>query len=168
MPVMNWKKIKDAEIYGRGSYLLPDQKYNLEILKCFTKQTRDNGPAFIVDFIVKGSSTDEIKPGTKKNWFQSMKDENMAFSSIKEFMINVLQVDTSDLDEYEQFCEKLPDLMELVSDEEWETKKAEDHPLHGKTVGVETELTITKKNNKEFTRHTWKFWDGEDPEEFSF
>lgn len=152
---MNWKSLRHAKVFSRGSYLKPDGKYLLEIQKVYTISTRSKGSAFIVDFTVLESDHDEVKEGSTKNWFQSMQDEDIAFSAIKEFLLNLYDVDMSDEEEVEEFEEKIVKIMAEAADETWEKKPAEDHPMNGMKICVETWEKITEKNKKPFTVHNW-------------
>lgn len=153
----NWKKLKDAKVFGKGNYLEPGN-YKLRVLKMFTKETRSNGDALIVDLEVLESDNDKIPVGQKRNWYQGLRDQDIAFPAIKEFLIALFDVDESDEKELGEFEESLGDLMEECSDEKWEKKKDEEHPLNGKTIAVECFMKRTK-GDKDFTVHKWSAWD---------
>lgn len=156
----NWKKLKDAKVFGKGNYLDPGN-YKLKVLKMFTKETRSNGSALIVDFEVVESDNDKVPVGQKRNWYQGLADQDIAFPAIKEFLLALFDIDQSDDEEVENFEEKLPKLMEECGDEKWEKKSEEDHPLNGKTIAVECFMKKTR-GDKDFTVHKWSPWDGED------
>ena len=156
----NWKKLKNAEVYGRGQYLKAGFQYHLKLLKMFTFKTRNKGSALIVDFEVMDSTCPDIPVGQVRNWYQSLKDEDIAFSAIKEFLLQLFDIDQADSEELEEFENGMEELMETCADEEWQEKPAEDHPLNGKTIKVDTWEKITKENNKPFTVHDWSPWDG--------
>jgi hypothetical protein len=160
MGSFNWKKIGGAQIFGRGRYL-KDGEYKLTILKTYTIETRDKGPAFIVDFTVNESDNPEILVDQKRNWYQALKDKDIAFPAIKEFMLALFGIDMADKEQLEEFEAGLDEMMEAIADEEWKDKPDEDHPLFGKTVGVSCFTKETRKNKEPFTVHTWEPWDGE-------
>jgi hypothetical protein len=161
MPAFSWKKLKNAEVFGRGIYLLPGN-YKLRLLKMFTIETRDKGAALIVDFEVVESDNDRIPVGATKNWYQGLQDKDIAFPAVKDFLLALFGIDMSDDEAVEEFEEGLEDLMEESSDDAWKNKEAEDHPLHGKTIAVECFNKKTKKSGADFTVHNWQAWDGED------
>lgn len=162
MAGMNWKRIKDAQVFGRGQYLKPG-KYKLRLLKMFTIRTRKKGAALIVDFEVLESDNSEIKEGSTRNWYQGLADEDIAFPSIKEFMLRLFGYEDGD-DEVEDFEEKLDELMDVCGDDHWKNEEDEDHPLHGKTIAVECYMKQTNKGN-DFTVHNWECWSDEDDDD---
>ena len=161
---INWGKVGKAKIFDKGSYLEPG-KYKLKLLKCFTLETRNKGDAFIAEFEVLESDNDDIQVGSTKNWYQGVRDKDIAFSSIKEFMKYLMQVDESDEENWEEFEEKLPEIMEDISQEKFKQLDAEDHPLHGRLINVECYMKKTREEN-DFTVHKWDYcFDEEDDED---
>jgi len=126
---LKWGKLKDAQVYGRGSYLKPGS-YKLTLLKMFTIETQGKGPALIVDFHVEESTNDEIPVGSKRNWYQGLQNESVAFSAIKELLLALFAIDQSDDDEMEKFEGGLEELMEECADPDWKAKPDEEHPLN--------------------------------------
>lgn len=160
----SWKKIGKVDIYGgTGSYFPPDGEFKLKVLKTFGLETRKSGDAFIVDFEVLESDVESVKVGSKKNWYQGLSNQDVAFPSIKKFMLELLQIDVEDEEQMEEFEENLPDLMEQVGDEAWNKDNVDvtDHLLHGKTIALQTVGIITKEKKTEFTVHNWSAWDAE-------
>lgn len=156
----NWKKLKNAEVFGRGQYLKADFSYKLKLLKMFTIKTRNKGEAFIVDFEVMESTCPEIPAGQVRNWYQSLADESIAFPAIKEFLLFLFDIDQSDEEAVEEFEEKMEEIMESGADDSWKSKAPSDHPLNGMYIQVETSEKQTKKGS-DFTVHSWRAWDGE-------
>lgn len=156
----NWKKIGGAQIFGRGRYL-KDGNYKLTVLKMYTIETRDKGAAFIVDFKVNESDNPEIQEGQTRNWYQALRDKDIAFSAIKEFMLNLFNIDQSNKEELKEFEDGLDELMAEVADEDWKDKPEDEHPLHGKTIGVSCFTKETKGKGEPFTVHDWEPWEGE-------
>ena len=162
----DWSGIGKVKVYGnQGKYLPPDGEFKLQILKTFTKKTRNKGDAFIVDYKILESDHDDVKEDQVYNWFQSLSDEDIAFPAIKGFMVNLLAIDEEDKEQVKEFEDSLEDLMEDVSDEKWEkmpADKLKKHPLHGLTIAVRTSNKVTKKSGKDFTVHDWSPWSPED------
>lgn len=156
----NWKKIGGAQIFGRGRYL-KDGNYKLTILKMYTIETRNKGSAFIVDFNVNESDNPDIQEGQKRNWYQALKDKDIAFSAIKEFMLAAFSIDQSNEDELKEFEDGLDEMMEEFADEKWKELPDKEHPLHGRPIGVSCFTKQTKEKGEDFTVHTWEPWDGE-------
>lgn len=155
MAGMNWSRIKDAQVFGRGQYLKPGN-YKLRVLKMFTIRTRKKGDAFIVDFEVIESDNPEIKVGSTRNWYQGLGDEDIAFPAIKEFMLRLFGFEEDEGDE--EFEDSLDELLETCADDKWKNEEDEDHPLHGKTIAVECYMKETQKGNP-FTVHNWSVYD---------
>lgn len=151
--------MKDAEVYsGEGNYLpWENEKYKVRILKTFSKETRQKGPAFIAEFEVLDSTTDEVEVGEKRTWFQGLTNKDIAFPAIKEFLLGVMRVDMNDREQLAEFDAASPEMMEEFGSEEWETKSEEDHPLYGTTVKIET-IKKTTQEDKPFTKHKWIAW----------
>lgn len=160
----DWRKITHVDIAGgQGNYFPPDFKGKLKVDKIFTYNTRNKGSAFIVDFTVLTSNMEKVAVGSTHNWFQKMQDEDVAFRAIKEFMLRLLGVDESDEEEMEEFSKSLPDMLDEVADEQWRQKAAEEHPLNGNTIALETWHKETN-NNRDFTVHKWTTWHAEEGE----
>lgn len=156
MAGMNWKRIKDAQVYGRGNYLKPGN-YKLRLLKMFTITTRKKKDALIVDFEVLESDNPDIKEGGTRNWFQDLSDEDIAFPAIKDMMLRLFGFEDGD-DGIEEFEDQLDDLMEVCADDKWKNEEDEEHPLHGKTIAVECFMKETR-SGKDFTVHNWSVWE---------
>ena len=163
----DWSNIGKAKVWGKqGRYFPPGGEFKLKVLRTYTIRTRNKGDAFIADFEVLESDHDDVEVGKVYNWYQGMQDEDIAFSSIKGFMLALLGIDDEDEEEMEEFDEKLPKLMEEAGSDHWNTQKAEpeDHPLHGQTVALSTSHKTTK-DDKDFTVHDWEPWEPEESED---
>ena len=160
---IDWGRVGKAKIFDKGSYLEPG-RYTLKVLKAFTVETRDKGPALIVDFEVLESSNEDIQVGSVKNWYQSLSDKDIAFSEIKKFMKHLMHVSEADEDRWAEFEEQLPAIMEDVSQEKWRQQDAEDHPLNGEVIAVRCFHKKTRKDN-DFTVHDWEYAEAEDDDE---
>lgn len=163
MSGFNWKKVGQAQVFGRGRYL-KDGRYTLRFLKMYTIETRKSGHALVAEFNVESSNNDEIPEGTKRNWYQSLGDKDIAFPAVKEFMLSLLNVDQEDEDEMEEFDSKLDVRLEKYSDSKWQNLDAKKHPLHGRLINCECYIKETKKGG-EFTVHDWSPCDDEEDED---
>ncbi len=143
--------IDEADIFEKGQYLPAGGKFRLKVHKMLVKKTRKSGPGFIAEFTVVESSLPEVTVGGKRTWFQKLNDKEVAYPAIMEFMGAVLQYDPNNKAEWQEFKGKLKPIINEAANYEG---SAEEHPLHGSLVDVETH-TKTTQNDKEFTVHTW-------------
>jgi hypothetical protein len=150
--------IENAEVFERGSYLPPDGVYYLKVNRTLTKDTQRSGPAFIAEFTVIHSEHDAVTDGQKKSWFQGLKDKNVAFPAILEFMAALLGIDVKDKEAFDDFKGKIKPILKEAGNYDGPD---EDHPLHGETIKV---TTWSKETNagKDFTVHDWAIWSEED------
>lgn len=151
--------IENAEIFERGTYLPPDGTYYLKVNRTLTKDTQNSGPAFIAEFVVIHSEHEDVKPGQKKSWFQSLKNKNIAFPAILEFMAALLGIDAKDKEAFSDFKLQIKSILKEASNFDG---KDEDHPLHGETIKVTTWNKQTKEKKEDFTVHDWEIWSEED------
>lgn len=163
MPV-DWSGVGKVEVYGnQGRYFPWNGDFKLRVIRTFTIQTRKKQDAFIVDFEVLESDTDSVKVGSIYNWYQDLSDEDIGFPAIKDFMLNLFNIDTSDEEELEEFEDNLEEMMEEAGDTKWSKKNADvdEHPLNGRTIGLATSHKLTNQG-KDFTIHDWYPWDEDD------
>jgi len=130
----------------------------------YTIETRKSGHALVSEFSVEESSTDEIPEGSKRNWYQSLSDKDIAFPAVKEFMLSLLNVNQEDEDEMEEFDSKLDSRLEKYSDSKWQNLDAKKHPLYGRLINCECYVKETKKGG-EFTVHDWSPCDDEEEDD---
>ena len=145
----------DAEVSGRGTYLVPGGTFLLEVKKTIFKETRKSGPAFICEFEVIESDKPEDHPiGSSATFFQSMRDRSVALPSIKDFMMKLCQADGLDKEDQDEFLKTLDDTLNEACEAET--------TFEGFRVRVKTEHHTTLKGG-DFTRHNWIAYDGEQP-----
>lgn len=138
--------LKDAKISETGSYLT-DGTYKLRVERIVYKQTRSKGYAYIAEFNVLESSNPEHPVGSKRTWFQSMNDKEIAFPAIQKFAAAALGVNPfRDKELFEK--EILPNIEELVENS---ISDAGDI-FKGKDVNCEVEQVKTKKGG-DFSRY---------------
>lgn len=150
--------IENAEVFERGSYFPPDGTFYIKVNRTLAKNTQRSGAAFIAEFEVIHSTLDSVKAGTKKSWYQSLKDKNVAFPAILEFMAALLGIDTKDKEVFADFKTKIKEILNEAGNFEGQD---EDHPLHGETIMVTTWEKKTQKDT-DFTVHDWAIWTEED------
>ena len=96
--------LQEAKIFEKGTPLTPnmgpggyiDATYDLRVSKCILKKTRKSGDAFICEFEVLASDNSAHPVGSKRSWYQSMKDLDVAFPSIKTFVLAVSGISLDD------------------------------------------------------------------------
>lgn len=146
-----WDKIATAEVYGQGNYFKPGFSGDVEIVRCLTKDTRENGVAFIVE--CKVASLDQANQadhpvGQQRTWFQGMeKYPESALSAVKEFMLGVFGIPLEDTAKADELGAILPGMMEQVC--------GESNVLKGRRVHLYTFNKVTKKKGNDFTVHRW-------------
>ena len=146
--------IENADVFERGSYLPPDGLYFLRVNKTLVKKTQRSGPAFIAEFTVLHSTHDDVREGQKKSWFQGLKDTNVAYPAILEFMAALLGIDKNDKEEFDDFKKGIRTILNEAGNYEG---KDEEHPLHGEVIKVSTWNKKTQQD-KDFTIHDWSIW----------
>ncbi len=142
-----WEKIEKAEIFEKGQYFPAGGKYRVRVCKVLEKDTRKSGKAFIAECEVLESNHPDAPVGTKRSWFQSMKDIDVALPAIKEMIAAVSGIDPRDKQRVKNELD--PKIVGIV-----EAAVSDDNILEGSTVWVET---FSKKTGKglDFTVHIW-------------
>lgn len=67
MGIFSQYKVKDAKVSGGGNYIQPGT-FTFEVEDTKAVQTRDKGPMFVVDLIVRSSTTDAHAVGSRVNY----------------------------------------------------------------------------------------------------
>jgi len=143
-----FKGMKDAKLTERGNYL-DDGSYDLEIEFVQLKNTRKAGDAFIVDCTVLASSNPKHPVGSKRNWYQSLKDKDIAFAAILEFAIAVFGFSQKKIED-EPKIKELQAGIEEIMDQACDKAK---QVLKGQKLHVEVETIKTKEKGLPFARH---------------
>jgi hypothetical protein len=140
--------LANAVITESGSYLNPNFKYKLEILKCQVVTPRQGPSAFVVDFKVLESNDPDIKVGETRNWYQKQNDSFLG--AVLEFMLAALGFNMND-PAHKAHAEKevQPRCPEFA-----EAACGTDQILKGKLISVDTRSKGTKAGG-DFTKHTW-------------
>lgn len=138
--------LSSAKTFERGQYLDPGD-YTLEIEKCFVKSTRSKGDAFIVEFKVLASTNEKHPVGASRNWYQGMRDKDIAFGAIKEFLAAVFKVDLKNEAQRKQLEAEIEKTAQAAVTE---------NALKGVKVAVSCFVKKTKEKGEDFTVHSWK------------
>lgn len=147
-----FKGLRNASVFERGVYLKAGGDYLLEIEKCLVKETRKSGYGFIVELKVLESKGPDVNPvGSKATWFQSLRDKNVAFGAIKEFMYAVLGLDLANAADKKMIEETIDPQIEQMMEEAIEGGK-----FNGLQVRVQTSSKLTAAKQVNFTVHTWR------------
>src|SRR5215472_14584830 len=140
--------LRNASVFERGVFLQPGT-YTLEINKCLVKETRKSGDGFIVEFTVRQSTSDQHPVGTKASWFQALKDKDVAFGAIKEFLYAVLGMRWPD--DRERILKEVDPVLEQLIDSSLPTEQGGQNSLAGKSVCVQTYMKKTAGKGLDFT-----------------
>lgn len=146
---MQWSGLKDAQTFDRGTYFKPGA-FTLKVLNCLTKQTQKSGEGFIVEFeVMETSDPVNHAVGSKGSWFQSLKNQQVAFGAVKEFLAAVYGYDLRGPGKALFEAQMVPQIEAYAA-------AASDgrNNLAGRLVRLQTEQVMTLKNTP-FTRHTW-------------
>jgi len=139
--------LKNAKTFERGAYLGVGA-YQLQIgkfvLRAGEKATRKSGDALIVEFEVKRTSNPAHPVGSKATWYQSLKDKDVAYGAIKEFLYAVLKAETKEQQAL------VDETIEKVLDDAIDNGK-----LNGFVVDVQTSMKKTAGRGLDFTVHAW-------------
>lgn len=153
--------IENAEVFETGNYFPPDGKFKCSLIRILVKKTQRSGPAFIAELKIEESNLEEVKSGTTRTFYQGLSDTNVAYPTILGFMSALLGVDSKDKEEFSEFKSNIKEILNEAGNFEGE---AEDHPLYGETVEVETYNKVTQKGS-DFTVHKWAIWKTEEAAE---
>ena len=141
--------LRDAKTYEQGSYL-SEGRYTLKICKSLVKDTRKSGSAFIVEAEILASTNPACPVGSKGTWFQGLKDKDVAFGAIKQFLYAVVGLDPSNDADKKTIKDEIDPNIEDLMDEAVTTNS-----LAGETVNVEVKNKLTKAG-KNFSQHNWQ------------
>jgi hypothetical protein len=135
-----------APITGRGAFLpYADAMYTGTIERMLIA---DRSGSFVVELNVETSTHPDVKPGDRRTWIQSTKDEDIALGAMAGFAVAMMGVNANnrnELAEYQDYAEA------FIA-----TAVSEDNPLHGEPFSVRTVAHKTKKNGGDFTIHNWQ------------
>lgn len=140
--------LQNAQVFERGQYLTPGE-YTLEIQKTIAKRSQNSGDVFIVEFTILESNNPEKPVGSRASWVQSFKNVTIALSSIKEFLLAALGVDTSDKAKLREVEPRIEDIMNTC------VASPGDNPLTGERIKVSV-VNVTTKKGGPFSRHDWR------------
>jgi hypothetical protein len=145
--------LEKAQIFEKGNPL-PEGAFDLEVTRVLSKRTR-KGDAFIVEFkVLDAYGNPKVNIGEKRTWFQKLTDTDIAFPSIKEFVVATLGLDkTQEADKKTIDTEVGPQLKGIV-DTAVDAGSKPDAGLNGSKVHVNTFKKKTQKDT-DFTVHDW-------------
>lgn len=143
-----FKGANNVDAEGKLPYLPTNGQFVVEIHRALVKDTRKSGLAYIVEFDIRESSDPDVKVGSRRMWFQSMKERETAFKSLAGFLHAALGLDP--VKDKEQIDRDIKPIQEQLLDE-----TVEKNSLSGVTLRVETN-TILKKDGSPFTLHSFR------------
>ncbi len=144
-----WDGLSKAEVFENGVYLGPGI-FDCEIVRCLVKDSQKSGMGFIAELEILQSSNPEHPAGVKRTWWQGMKNKNVAFGAIKDFMLQI-------------FC--LPNVKERETDFDpyleafMDRATGAENVLSGMFVHVECTMIKTREKQLDFTKHDWSPFD---------
>lgn len=134
--------IKQAQYNEGGIYFLPGL-YLVHVDRVKTGTTRKGIDFFVVESTIVESDNGERKPGSACAWMVTL-DKDAALGNIKHFCSIATGCKLEEVDE--------AGVEMIVSDE---------NPLRGTFLRVQA-VTILTKEKKEFTKVTWRRYDGDE------
>jgi hypothetical protein len=160
--------LRSAKVSDKGVWLR-EGKYLIRVKRGVYKQTRKKGDAFILEFQIEKSNYDEVKQktltafaqanqpvpmaelekllpnkaGTSASWYQSLKDMDVGFGSLKGFASSILGCPSED----PAFIEAVEGFMAQVC--------ATPGAIDGMLIPVEV-ITVQKGDGGDFSRHVWE------------
>ncbi len=144
-----WAGIENANVYENGVYLTPGI-YDLEVVRCISKKTREKGDAFIVEFEVLSTSTSDHPVGSKRTWYQKMVDISVGHGAVAGFLMGCFDLDNNAARKVD-FFPYLGSFMPRVDGPE--------NILSGIMVRARCTQITTVKKGQPFTKHDWEGFD---------
>lgn len=135
-----------APISGRGAYFPYAEAHYTGTIELMT--IADRSGSFVVECNIETSTHPDVKPGDKRTWIQSTKDEDIALGVMAGFAVAMMGINAGnkrELEEYQEYAEAF--VAAGVS---------EDNPLCGEPFDLHTVPIKTKGKGGDFTIHNWK------------
>ncbi len=152
-PVDNlWAGLNGATVFENGVYL-SEGSFDLEIIRCISKKTQKSGLAFIVEVEVLSSTVSEHPVGSKRTWFQSMKNLNVGFNAVAGFLLKIFGLDNNAARKHDFFPYLEAFVPRMVT--------SEINILAGMYIHCECTEIKTKERQLDFTRHDFSTFDYE-------
>jgi len=139
-----------AEVYTQGSYF-DTGEYKAVIKDVLMKDTRNSGPAVIVEFEVVESSNANAPAGCKRSWVQTLKSKDVAWPNLLAFLAVLFGVDSSNAAQVQWINTQLAPNSARFMEELVDRKTVNGQPVVGKVIRVSA-FPHTTKQNKTITR----------------
>lgn len=141
--------LQSAQVFEKGVFL-ETGVYSLQIDKVILKDTRKSGSALIAEAIILESNNPKYPVGSKASWFQSLRDKDVAFGAIKQFIYSVLGKELPR--DKEEITTKIdPNIEALI------VRAVEENCLRGAKVRVQVTNKKTQKG-LDFSAHLFYPW----------
>ncbi len=140
-----WGGMENAPTFDRGSYFQPGFQGQVELIRCFPKETQNSGLQFLAECRVKTSNMQAHPVGSQATWFQSMRDVKVYLPACKMFVYAVLDI-VDDMQARTTIDPHMVSIMNWVS--------GTPNGFGGYLVGLST-VQVPKKDKNPFTRHDW-------------
>ena len=156
--------LRDARTFDRGTWLKAG-RYEVRVKRAIFKKTRAKGDAYILEFVIEKSTYEDDKKkaitafgttpfdmkeleetlpnqiGTTGSWYQSLRDVDIGFGSLKSFAANILGQKPED----PEFIEAVEGFLNAV---------VNDDAINGMRIPVEV-VTVKTKDGTDFSLHRW-------------
>jgi hypothetical protein len=156
--------LKDAKTTNKNPFLRPG-RYEVRVKSAIYKVTRNKGDAFILEFTIEKSNYDEQlaivmkglngqpykleelnktlpnKAGETASWYQSLRDQDIGWGSLKNFAACITGFDP----ESEEFKANVEQMLNAV---------VQENQLQGALLPVEV-VTVKTQKDTDFSRHNW-------------
>ena len=146
-----WSGLGNATVFENGTYFTAGI-YDVEIVRCVSKHTQKSGLGFIVETEVLSSSNLENPVGTKRTWYQSMKNLNVGFGAVAAFLLAAFDLNNT-AERKTDFFPYLESFIRRVDGPE--------NILSGFFLHLECTMIKTREKQSDFTRHDWSPFDYE-------
>lgn len=132
---------------SRNPYFQPNASYVAKVIKI--ELGRRSG-SLVVEFEIYQSSDPREAQGEKRTWVQKMADIDVAYPTIKQFMLSVMGYGSDEEHAAAVAAGQAYDANQLYN----MMFQGEQSPFIGRYTNVLTSMTNTR-NNKPFTRHNF-------------
>lgn len=144
-----WAGLSTAQVFENGVYFGPGI-FDVEIVRCLSKDTQKSGLAFIVETEVLTSTNPEHPAGAKRTWFQSMKNKNVGFGAVAGFLLHAFALENNAARKTDFFPFLEPFMLRVTGPE---------NVLSGCYLHLQCSMIKTKEKGNDFTRHDWSPFD---------
>lgn len=145
-----FKGMRQAKAIERPPYMVAGHTYKLKLQKTYAFETREFGDAFIAEFEILETSSEQ-RVGTTVSYFQGVsKNKDTAFGALKRLMYALLNLDFKDPEDAKMIENEVDPAIE---DEM--SKACEENHMKGVVLYAHCFKALSKEK-KEYTNISWK------------